>query len=63
MSLPDVTCRKCYMVQTYRWQEKCIHCGKEFNGFDIQDQLKNKKFKTEDRIDLMRKLNERLQDD
>lgn len=37
--LPQITCPKCFLVQDYRGQTKCIHRGCEWTTWDVAVQL------------------------
>lgn len=37
--LPQVVCPKCNLVQEYRKQTNCIHCGTRWTNWDIAVQL------------------------
>lgn len=38
--LPQIYCQKCYLVQSWRNQPRCLHCGRKLNEWHVKKQLR-----------------------
>ncbi len=38
--LPRVSCQKCNLLQDWRSQKNCIHCGAKMNAWHVSSQIK-----------------------
>lgn len=38
--LPTVSCKSCNLLQCYRGQQNCIHCGRRLSDWHVASQLR-----------------------